>query len=137
MLSLFRKDRGFFDDFFEDFNVFNPTTSTGLMKTDIKETDQGYELSVELPGYAKDDVRVSLDNGYLMIEANKTQENEVEDKDTKYIRKERYVGTMKRSYYVGKMSLEDIQGTFDKGILHIAIPKETKKEPEKRYLELK
>jgi len=137
MLSLFRKDRGFFDDFFDDFNVFGPNSSSNLMKTDIKETDQGYTLSVELPGYTKDDVRVSIEDGYLLIEAHTKKDIASEDKETKYIRKERYVGTMKRSYYVGHLDLDDIAGTFDNGILHLNLPKEPTKEPEKRYLELK
>lgn len=137
MLSLFRRNRGFFDDFFDDFNLFSPTTSFNLMKTDIKETDKGYHLSVELPGFTKDDVKVSLEDGYLLIEAHTSKESETEDKDTKYIRKERYAGTMKRSYYVGDLDLDDIEGTFDNGILNIDIPKAAKKEPEKRYLELK
>ncbi|HHX76205.1 MAG TPA: Hsp20/alpha crystallin family protein [Acholeplasmataceae bacterium] len=137
MLSLFRRNRGFFDDFFDDFNLFSPTTSSNLMKTDIKETDKGYHLSVELPGFTKDDVKVSLEDGYLLIEAHTSKESETEDKDTKYIRKERYAGTMKRSYYVGDLKLDDIEGTFDNGILNIDIPKSATKEPEKRYLELK
>lgn len=137
MLSLFRRNRGFFDDFFDDFNLFSPTTSSNLMKTDIKETDKGYHLSVELPGFTKDDVKVSLEDGYLLIEAHTSKESETEDKDTKYIRKERYAGTMKRSYYVGDLDLDDIEGTFDNGILNIDIPKAARKEPEKRYLELK
>lgn len=137
MLSIFRKNRGFFDDFFDDLSVFSQPTNSNIMKTDIKETATGYTLAVELPGYTKDDVKVSLEDGYLLIEAHKTDEKETEDKDTKFIRKERYFGSMKRSYYVGNLDIKDIKGQFEHGILHLDVPKETKKEPEKRYLELK
>src|SRR5690554_7790437 len=128
MLSLFRRNRGFFDDFFDDFNLFSPTTSSNLMKTDIKETDKGYHLSVELPGYSKDDVKVSLEDGYLLIEAHTTKNNETKDEHTKYLRQERYVGSVKRSYYVGNITLDDITGTFENGILNLSIPKTSKKE---------
>ena|SRR5690554_4319810 len=135
MLTLFRKNRGFLDDFFNDFKMIDQNSPSNLMKTDIKETDKGYTLLVELPGYDKNDVKVSLENGYLLIEA--TTNKEKEEKDIRYIRKERYYGSLKRSYYVGNLSLDDIKGSFDSGILTLEIPKEEEKEPEKRYLDLK
>ena len=129
MLSLLNKNRSFFDDFFEDFNVLNPVTTSNLMRTDIKETQNGYSLSVELPGFKKEDVKVSLEDGYLTIEAHTSKNSETKDQGTKYIRKERYEGTMKRSYYVGNLHLDEINGTFENGMLHIELPKETRKEP--------
>ena len=137
MLSLFKRNRGFFDDFFEDFGLLSPSAKTHLMKTDITENDTSYNLLVELPGYNKDDVKVSLEDGYLLIEAHTTKNNETKDEHTKYLRQERYVGSVKRSYYVGNITLDDITGTFENGILNLSIPKTSKKEPVKQYLELK
>ncbi|WP_025725239.1 Hsp20/alpha crystallin family protein [Acholeplasma granularum] len=137
MFNLSRQNRGFFDDFFEDFKLLNPGLSSNLMKTDIKETDKSYELSVELPGFDKNDVKVSLDNGYLIIEATTDKTTEDNAKDGRFIKRERHYGSMQRSYYVGNLTLDDIKGEFKNGILHLDIPKENKKEPEKRYLEIK
>ena len=107
------------------------------MKTDIKETKKGYELLVDLPGISKDDVKVSIENGYLQIEAEVKRETDEKDNESKFIRRERYYGNMKRSYYVGDISIDDVKGTFKDGVLTIQIPKELKKVPEKKYLELK
>ncbi|MDY0316933.1 MAG: Hsp20/alpha crystallin family protein [Acholeplasmatales bacterium] len=137
MLSLYRKNRSFFDDFFNDFRMVTPNTGNTLMKTDITETENSYRLAVELPGYDKDDIKVSIEDGYLLIEAEKKIENDEKDNNDKFLRRERYYGSMKRSYYVGDVEIDAIKGSFDKGILHLEIPRETKKIPEKKYLELK
>ncbi len=137
MLSIYRRNKDFFEDFFNDFKLTGSNLPSGMMKTDIKELDNNYVLSVELPGYDKDDVKVSMEDGYLTIETEKKSENEESNSEGKFIRKERYYGLMKRSYYVGDVTIDDLKGTFDKGILHLEIPKEVKKVPEKRYLELK
>ncbi len=137
MLSLMKRNRDFFEDFFNDFNITTPSITNTLMKTDIKETKKGYELLVDLPGISKDDVKVSIENGYLQIEAEVKRETDEKDTESKFIRRERYYGNMKRSYYVGDISIEDVKGTFKDGVLNIQIPKELKKVQEKKYLELK
>lgn len=137
MLSLYRKNRNFFDDFFNDFRMVTPNTANSLMKTDITETENSYKLAVELPGYDKDDVKVSIEDGYLLIEAETRIENDEKDNDDKFLKRERYYGSMKRSYYVGNVEIDDVKGSFDKGILNLEVPKEVKKVPEKKYLELK
>ena len=105
------------------------------MKTDIKENEKDYELSVELPGYKKEDVNAELKDGYLII--NATNEKNDEEKDEKgYIRKERYYGSFTRSFYVGKdVKEEDIKAKFENGVLILDIPKEVEKLPEeKKYI---
>ncbi len=136
MLSLVRRNRDFFEDFFNDFNVTTPNMTNTLMKTDIKETKKGYELLVDLPGISKEDVKVSIENGYLHIEAEVKRENDEKDQECKYIRRERYYGQVKRSYYVGDISIDDVKGSFKDGVLNVQIPKEVKKVQEKKYLEL-
>ncbi len=95
-----------FDDFFEDFarpmrtaSRFN--TSTGIMRTDVKENENGYELDIDLPGCKKENVKAELKNGYLTINAETRQDSDQKDEDGRYIRRERYYGTCSRSFYVG------------------------------------
>ena len=71
------------------------------MKTDVRETDSGYEVDIDLPGFKKDEINIQLDNGYLSISAAKGLDKDEQDKEGKYIRKERYAGSMSRSFYVG------------------------------------
>ena len=77
------------------------------MKTDVRETDSGYEVDIDLPGFKKDEIDVQLDNVYLSISAAKGLDKEEKDKEGKYIRKERYAGSMSRSFYVGDAITED------------------------------
>ena len=112
-----------FDDFFDDVPFFDNRAENqiekklygrhahNVMKTDIKETDDNYELIVDLPGFKKDEIKVSLEDGYLTIEAAKgLDEDEQEKKTGKYIRKERYAGACQRSFYVGdNLTQEDIK----------------------------
>lgn len=108
-----------------------------LMKTDVKEKDGSYEVSMDLPGFTKDEVKAELKDGYLLISAAKDISRDKKDKDGKYLRRERYTGNMSRSFYVGKGVTEnDIHGKFENGILTLDIPKkdETKKAEEKRYV---
>lgn len=130
-----------FDDFFDDVPFFDNKAENqiekklygrhahNVMKTDIKETDDGYELIVDLPGFKKDEVKVSLEDGYLTIEAAKgLDEDEQEEKSGKYIRKERYAGACQRSFYVGdNLMKEDIKGEFKHGILTLTVPKKEAK----------
>ena len=95
-----------------------------LMKTDIREHDAGYELDIDLPGFKKDEIKAELENGYLTISATKGTSNDEQDKKGKYIRRERYAGTMQRSFYVGEdVTQEDIKAKFEDGILKLSIPK--------------
>ena len=98
------------------------------MKTDVKETDSGYEVDIDLPGFKKDEINVQLDNGYLSISAAKGLDKEEKNK---YIRKERYAGAMSRSFYVGDaLTQEDIKAKYESGILRLSIPKKEAKQVE-------
>ena len=100
-----------------------------MMKTDIRETDGSYELDVDLPGFKKDEINVQLKDGYLTLTAAKGLDKDSQDKKGNYIRKERYAGTMSRSFYVGEaVNEEDVHAKYEDGILKISVPK---KEPEK------
>ena len=130
-----------FDGFFNDFaapvrksNAYK-TVRENIMKTDVKETDKGYDLSIELPGYKKEDIKAQLKDGYMTISASTEQSNDEKDSDGKYIRRERYVGNSSRSFYVGKdITEEDISAKFENGVLNIFIPK---KQPEPKVEEKK
>lgn len=102
--------------------------SQNVMKTDVKETDQGYEVDIDLPGFKKEQINAQLDNGYLTIQASKGLDKDEKDKEGKYIRRERYAGAMSRSFYVGEeVSKNDIHAKFEDGILKLSIPKKDKK----------
>ena len=117
-----------FDDFFKP--VFYGVKENS-MKTDIKETETEYELSVDMPGYNKEDITLSLDNGYLKVEAKR--EEKEEDKDN-FIRRERSYSCA-RSYYVGdKVTEEDIKAKYDNGTLTLKVPKVQKEIPQKRNI---
>ncbi len=124
-----------FDDNWMDFPFdrdfwgrTNNKTTKNLMKTDIREHDAGYELDVDLPGFKKDEIKAELKNGYLTISATKGANNDEQDKKGKYIRRERYAGTMQRSFYVGDdVTQEDIKAKFENGILKLSIPKKDAK----------
>ena len=106
------------------------------MKTDVKETDSGYEVDIDLPGFKKDEINVQLDNGYLSISAAKGLDKDEKDKKGKYIRKERYAGAMSRSFYVGEgITQEDIKAKYEDGILRLSVPKKEAKAVEnKKYI---
>ena len=98
------------------------------MKTDVRETEDGYELDIDLPGFKKDEVTAQLDNGYLTIQASKGLDKEQKDKKGKYIRKERYAGSMSRSFYVGDAITEDdVHAKYEDGILKLSVPKKEAK----------
>ena len=103
-----------------------------VMKTDVKETDNSYEVDIDLPGFKKDEIEAKLENGYLTISAAKGLDKEEKDeKDGKYIRKERYSGAMSRSFYVGdELKQEDIKAKYQDGILKLSVPKEEPKKVE-------
>ena len=119
-----------FDDIFGDFTrpaknlVRYNAPAPSVMKTDIKESDAGYELEIDLPGYRKENVKAELKEGYLTISAESRQENSQKDDAGKYIRRESYYGTCSRSFYVGdEVTEQDIKARFEDGILKVAIPK--------------
>lgn len=131
------------DDFFGDFakpmrRAMNyGTPATGIMKTDVKETDGGYELDIDLPGYKKENVKAELSEGYLTISASTLSENDEKDSEGRYIRRERYSGTCSRSFYVGEdVTQEEIRAKFEDGILKLFVPKKEEKNklPEKKYI---
>ena len=101
------------------------------MKTDVRETDSGYEVDIDLPGFKKDEINIQLDNGYLSISAAKGLDKDEQDKEGKYIRKERYVGSMSRSFYVGNaITQDDIKAKYESGILRLSVPKKAAEEIE-------
>ena len=118
-----------FDDFFEFDRPARraakfPVPASGIMKTDIKETDGSFELDIELPGYKKEDVKAELKDGYMTITASTDTTNENKEEDGKFIRRERYIGSCSRSFYVGDViKKEDIKAKFDNGILKVSVPK--------------
>ena len=108
-----------------------------LMLTDIKESDKGYELEMDLPGFKKEEIKASIENGYLIISAEKgLEKDEKESEGKKYICRERYTGSCQRSFYVGEyLRQEDIRASFQNGILTLFVPKEDKtKTEEKKYI---
>ena len=99
-------------------------SAQNVMKTDVKETDQGYEVDMELPGFKKEDIHAQLKDGYLTINATKNVNNDEKDENGKYIRKERYSGSMSRQFYVGDHVTEaDIHARFEDGMLKLSLPK--------------
>lgn len=124
-----------FDDFFDDrfmmpsiFGKNDPLygkNAKNVMKTDVRETENTYELDIDLPGFKKEDVSLKLDDGYLTIGAVKSLEKESGNgKDGKYIRRERYEGQCSRSFFVGKgVQARDVSAKFEDGILKVSVPK--------------
>ena len=140
-----------FDDFFDPFwndaaleRMMNREArdtfgkrGANMMKTDVKETEHGYEVAIDLPGFKKDEVKAELKDGYLTISAARGLDKDEQDKNGTYIRRERYAGNMSRSFYVGEDITEtDIHAKFENGILMLDVPKKEEKKPvdEKRYV---
>ena len=130
MLMPTRRNRGLLSDFMFDpfdafFNTPMPSASTPtLMRTDIKETESGFEMTIDLPGFKKEDVQAELKDGYLHIEAQTKSETEDKDANGTYVRKERFSGTCSRTFYVGEDIEEDaITAKFENGVLTIDVPK--------------
>ncbi len=123
MPSLF--GRNMLDDLFE----MPFSNRHDMMSTDVKETNDGYEVIMNLPGFSKEDVKGELKDGYLIVSASANRSNDEKDEDGKYICRERYSGSCSRSFYVGEeIKQEDIKAKFENGILQLQIPK---KQPEK------
>ena len=137
MPAIFREN--LFDDFFNDDFPTLPVLSgrdplygkhaKNLMKTDVRETENSYELDIDLPGFKKDEINVELKDGYLSISASKGLDKEQKDNEGKYIRQERYVGSCSRSFYVGdNMDAKDVSAKFEDGILKLSLSKPAPKE---------
>ncbi len=134
--SIFGED--LFDDFFSD--PFGTRFMQGrdplfgkhgkaLMRTDVRETEDSYELDVDLPGFKKDEIDLDLQDGYLTIRAAKGLDKDEQDKKGKYIRQERYAGALSRSFYVGDgVEPDQVTAKFEDGILRLTVPKTAKKE---------
>ncbi len=143
MPTLFRTN--LFDDLLDDFAketkraAQNIVSVTGVMKTDIKEKDDCFELMIDLPGFAKEDVKAELKEGYLNISAERNSSDEEKDEEGRFIRRERYSGTCSRSFYVGDdLKQEDIKAKFENGILMLTVPKKPEEpvEDEPQYISI-
>jgi HSP20 family molecular chaperone IbpA len=127
-----------FDDIFDNMFITPVMSNQAMLKTDIHEKDGKYILEVEIPGYTKEDVKVSLFNGTLTINAEHNENNEEKDSKGRLLRQERYMGSCSRSFYVGDAIKDtDVHASFNNGILRLEIPTEQKKEEEtKKYIDI-
>ena len=118
------------DEFFGKHNPLYGKNAKKMMKTDVREKDNAYEVDIDLPGFKKDEISAELKDGYLTVSAAKGLDKDEQDKKTgKYIRRERYAGSMSRSFYVGEgINQEDIHAKYENGILALTIPKVDAKE---------
>lgn len=131
-----------FDDFMNDFafpafqdvdKALYGKHAKNLMKTDVKDTKDGYEVDIDLPGFKKDEIKIQLNNGTLTVSAAKGLDKDEEDKEKKYVRRERYAGAMSRSFYVGDhVTEEDVHPKYENGILSFTIPKKEQKTVEQK-----
>ena len=124
----------FFDDAFD--SLFKPMfyeEKFNTMKTDIKEREDSYVMDVEIPGFDKKDVNISLKDGYLTITAEKKEEDN--GKKENYVRRERST-SLSRSYYVGDVAKESVKAKYENGVLSIEIPKEQEKKERTHNIEI-
>ncbi len=138
MMLVPRKNFDLFDDFFDDPFFKGERSFHSMMKTDIRENDNGYVIDVDLPGFDKNNIKINVEDGYLNINAKIDSSNN-EDEKGKFLRRERYVGECSRSFYIGDdIKDNEIKASFDNGILSLEIPKknEEEKESEKKYIEI-
>ncbi|MBR4742690.1 MAG: Hsp20/alpha crystallin family protein [Oscillospiraceae bacterium] len=106
-----------------------------VMKTDVHEHDDMYEVDIDLPGFKKEEIHLDLENGYLTVGASKGLDKEEKTKKGKLIRQERYAGSMQRSFYVGEgLTEEDIKARFEDGVLKLTVPKKAPTLPEKKTI---
>ena len=124
-----------FDDFEDIDRKLYGKHADRVMKTDVREHDDSFEVDIDLPGFTKDEIEINLRSGYLTVSAAKGLDKDNKDPQGKLIRQERYAGAMQRSYYVGKeLTEEDIKAKFENGVLSLYVPK---KEPQKALPETK
>lgn len=129
-------DRSFFHGFGNLDRTLYGKHAQNMMKTDVKETDEGYEVDVDLPGFSKDEIHLDLNSGYLTISTEKSLEKTHENQSGKMLRQERYSGVMQRSFYVGQqLTEEDVKASYESGVLHICVPKkDAPRIPERRRI---
>lgn len=128
-----------FDHFFQD-SFWKPTgmRTVNTISTDVKELENSYQIDMELPGFNKEDVKVTLEDGYLTVQAKRLEEKK-DSSNEKYIRRERYSGQYQRSFYLGKqVTEEEIKAKFKDGILTLDIPKKSPQiqEKNKKYISI-
>ena len=130
-------DSGFDKSFFGNSPLYGKR-GRNLMKTDVREHENGYEVDIDLPGFKKEDIKLDLNNGYLTVSAAKGLDKDEQDKKGRYIRQERYAGACSRSFYVGESVMpEDIHASFENGILQVSVPKAAQKVlPKKTSIEI-
>lgn len=117
--------KSLFDDFFDA--PFNTGSASGLMKTDVKATDAGYELEIDVPGIDKENISVQLENGYVTVTAKTEKKNDEGKENGHYIRRERFYGTYSRSFYVGEdVTEEDVKAKYENGTLKLFVPDKEK-----------
>lgn len=134
-----------FDDFFEDFarptmKISGRMPSQNVMKTDIVEKDNAFELDIDLPGYNKEEVNAHLKDGYLTVSAQTSSSDDEKDKSGNFVRRERYYGSCSRSFYVGEhLQEDDIDAKFENGVLKLSVPKKEAlpKVDERKYISIK
>ncbi len=133
----------FFDDFF-DFPVWDDKAmqkaqkklygrhAANMMKTDVQEHNDHYEVDIDLPGFKKEELSLQLKDGYLTINAAKGLDKDEKEKKTgKFVRRERYAGSMSRSFYVGEdVKQEDVHAKYESGVLKLSVPKMDEKKPQ-------
>ena len=114
-------------------NIFFPYEhkENNMMKTDVKENENDYELQVEVPGVNKENISIDYENDYVTIAAKTNKSKDEKDKEGNYIRRERYSGSYSRSYYVGEVDRESIKAKLDNGVLSIIVPKAKAEEQKK------
>ena len=121
-------DFPFENEFFGKKNPLYGKHAKNMMKTDVRETDNSYEVDIDLPGFKKDEISVELKDGYLTINAAKGLDKDQKDKGGSYIRRERYAGSMTRSFFVGNgITKEEIHAKYENGILMLSVPKKAAK----------
>ena len=122
-----------FDSFWNRKNPLYGKHAKNMMKTDVRETDDSYELDIDLPGFKKDEITAKLEDGYLTVSASKGLDKDKQDKKGNYIRRERYAGAMSRSFYIGdSITQDEIKAKFENGILQLSIPKKDAKTVEQQ-----
>ena len=120
-------DNSFEKNFFGNRNPLYGKNAKNLMKNDVKEKKDSYQISIDLPGFKKDEVSVELKDGYLTVSAAKGLDKDEEDKEGRFIRQERYAGACSRSFYVGDVRPEDVKCKYEFGVLKLTLPKEAPK----------
>ena len=134
----YKKDFGL--SLFEDWDkfleepFFKANKEMGLMRTDILEEANAYVINIDLPGFDKNEIKVRMDNDYLVVSCNKEETPTASDKT--YLRRERFYGSCSRSFYLGEVDETNIRAQFENGILSISVPKQTPSEKEKKFIQI-